>query len=205
VVKARTLPSRSATSPTDAHLHALSQRRPMRHLDRYFDRSGKLERCRRHLYGLAVTVYEGLLIGLMAVLEYPRDLSEGPFDEVEVQIASACRPSRLSQRRIASGCTFSDQRMLSQMRHERDVINIYITTSRDGVLRSRSTARGRRGCLPIPSAWAPNVHESSTDSTSVWKPRPTRRLLCFGALTFCLVQPCFVPHARRDLGLAVDI
>jgi hypothetical protein len=37
-------------------------------LRRYFDRYGKLERCRRHLYGLAVTVYEGLLIGASAHL-----------------------------------------------------------------------------------------------------------------------------------------
>lgn len=72
------------------------------HATWYFDRLGKLERFRRHIYTATLTPYnEDLWIGLMGVIEWPKDVSEPrggglpPF--------------------------------------ERDTLNVYLISSRDGV------------------------------------------------------------------------
>ena len=43
----------------------------------YLDREGKNERCRRQLYSFVSTLHEGVYFAFIAVLEHPRDLSEG--------------------------------------------------------------------------------------------------------------------------------
>ena len=47
------------------------------HASWYFDRLGKLERFRRQIYGVTLSRYtEDLWLGLMTVIEWPKDLSE---------------------------------------------------------------------------------------------------------------------------------
>ena len=75
----------------------------------YLDREGKQERCRRQLYGLTHTYYAGLYIGLAIVLEYPRVLSEDFNNKTG-------RPE-----------------LNFEVRHEYDVLNVYLTTSRNGI------------------------------------------------------------------------
>lgn len=65
-----------------------------------FDREGPDEYKRRQIYALADWIYHGVHFALMAVYEWPDDLSEGPFDY--------------------------------HRRHERNILNFYIATSRDG-------------------------------------------------------------------------
>jgi len=65
-----------------------------------FDREGPNEFKRRQIYALVDWIYQGVHFALMAVYEWPGDLSEGPVDY--------------------------------HQRHERNILNFYIATSRDG-------------------------------------------------------------------------
>lgn len=68
----------------------------------YLDASGKVEKDNHHLYSLAVTVEPGVYLGVVGVLQWPRDLGDGGIDPVG-------------------------------MRPERDVSEVHLATSRDGV------------------------------------------------------------------------
>lgn len=72
-----------------------------RHAEWYFDRLGKLERFRRHIYALSLTPYApNLWIGTMTVIEWPKDLGEERCEDCPA--------------------------------FERDTLNVYFVTSRDG-------------------------------------------------------------------------
>src|SRR5262245_8100982 len=63
------------------------------------DRMGRVDYARRQIYHMNDWYYEGIHFGLIAVYEWPTDISEGPYN-----------PNK---------------------RHERDIMNFYISTSRD--------------------------------------------------------------------------
>ncbi len=63
------------------------------------DRMGRDDYARRQIYHMNDWYYEGIHFGLIAVYEWPTDISEGPYN-----------PNK---------------------RHERDIMNFYISTSRD--------------------------------------------------------------------------
>lgn len=46
----------------------------------YFDFEGKDEKDRRQMYSLSTFIHEGVHFGIMSVMQYPRDVSEGGFD-----------------------------------------------------------------------------------------------------------------------------
>ena len=69
-----------------------------------FDQEGSYERWRRQIYGLTDWIYEGLHFTLMSVYEYP--------------------PKKLP-------VTYADQPDY-HTRHQRDIMNFYIASSRDG-------------------------------------------------------------------------
>ena len=50
------------------------------HVRWYLDREGKEERDLRQIYSLTATPYRGLYLGLLSVIQRPRDISEGPID-----------------------------------------------------------------------------------------------------------------------------
>ena len=66
----------------------------------YFDAQGNEEKDRHQVYYLTSTVVAGVHLGLVGVIKYPRDFSEGGFNTTR--------------------------------RHERDVRDVYLATSRDG-------------------------------------------------------------------------
>ncbi|MBM4072102.1 MAG: hypothetical protein FJ271_24725 [Planctomycetes bacterium] len=66
----------------------------------HFNREGPKEYLRRQVYALSCWIHEGIYFALMAVYEYPGDVSEGKKTD-------------------------------HKTRHERDVMNFYIATSRD--------------------------------------------------------------------------
>lgn len=83
----------------------------------YFDRLGKLERYRRHIYCVTLTPYdEDLWLGLLTVIEWAKDGSE-PTD-----------PSRPAL--------------------ERDTLNVYLITSRDGIHIDHEWMYAHRPLLP---------------------------------------------------------
>lgn len=69
-----------------------------------FDREGENERWRRQIYGLTLWPYEGVHFALMSVYEFPPKQLPTPYDN---------KPDY-------------------RTRHQRDIMNFYIATSRDG-------------------------------------------------------------------------
>lgn len=74
----------------------------------YLDQQGKGERCRRQLYSFTFMRHHDIFVAFVTVLEHPRDLHEG---------------------RSRSGETPLD----NTTRHEFDVLNVYLSTSRDAL------------------------------------------------------------------------
>ena len=70
-------------------------------LEWHLDAEGIQEKDRRQIYTFSTFVHEGIHIGIMSVLEYPRDVSEGGID--------------------------------TDRKHHRDVLQLYLIISRDGV------------------------------------------------------------------------
>ena len=109
--------------------HADSQTRiATRHTEWYLDRLGKLERYRRHTYCVTLTPYsQDLWLGLMTVIEWPKDLHEpaGP----------------------------------DQPAFERDTLNVYLVTSRDGVHIDHEWVYAHKPLLP-----KDGLHQADFDS-----------------------------------------
>lgn len=92
----------------------------------YLDRLGKLERFRRQIYSLTLTkITHDLWIGLMTVIEWPKDTSE---------------------------CESTSAQCGSKARHyKRDTTNVYLVTSRDGVHVDDEWVYARKPLIPKPS------------------------------------------------------